>query len=96
MLYLYLSADLINIPFFKIFFQKYYQCQTVWIQISTNRMDRYFVGPDLCPNCLQSLSADDKKVTANKEGLTLCLIASAADNLCKQFGPRPGPTKLQP
>ena len=28
--------------------------QTVWIQ------DRHFVGPDLDPNCLQMLSADDK------------------------------------
>ena len=26
-----------------------------------------FVGPDLGPNCLQRLSADDKKVAAGKE-----------------------------
>ena len=25
--------------------------------------------------------------------LTLCLPVLSADNLCKQFGPRPGPTK---
>ena len=25
--------------------------------------------------------------------LTLSLVVSSADNLCKQFGPRPGPTK---
>ena len=24
--------------------------------------------------------------------LTLCLLLSSADNLCKQFGPRSGPT----
>ena len=29
--------------------------------------DRHFVGPDLGPNCLQLLSADDKKVAAIKE-----------------------------
>ena len=31
------------------------ECQTVWIQIMTDS-----VGPDLGPNCLQRLSADDK------------------------------------
>ena len=29
------------------------------------------------------------------ELLTLCLLVSPADNLCKQFGPRSGPTKCQ-
>ena len=29
--------------------------------------DRHSVGPDLGPNCLQRLSADDKKVAASKE-----------------------------
>ena len=28
--------------------------------------------------------------------LTLYLLASSADNLCKQFGPRSGPTKCRP
>ena len=27
--------------------------------------------------------------------LTLCLLVSSADNLCKQFGPRSGPTKCR-
>ena len=27
--------------------------------------------------------------------LSLCLLMSSADNLCKQFGPRPGPTKCR-
>ena len=31
------------------------ECQAVWIQI----MPEVFVGPDLGPNCLQKLSADD-------------------------------------
>ena len=49
-----------------IFFQNYFfqknlsgissECQTVWIQIK-------IVGPDLGPNCLQSLSADDTRST---------------------------------
>ena len=34
-----------------------FRCQTVWIQIRPN----VFVGPDLGPNCLQMLSADDKR-----------------------------------
>ena len=29
--------------------------------------DRHSVGPDLCPSCLQSLSADEKLVANNKE-----------------------------
>ena len=47
------------------------ECQTVWIQIRTDRIirlsngldpdqDRHVVGPDLDPNCLHRLSADDK------------------------------------
>ena len=45
--------------FFKNIFKKNLsgtlsECQTVWIQIRTDA-----VGPDLGPNCLQRLSADD-------------------------------------
>ena len=32
------------------------ECQTVWITDQA----RQNVGPDLCPNCLQRLSADDQ------------------------------------
>ena len=39
-----------------IFFKKFFQCQTVWIQIRTDNS----VGPALGSNCLQWLSADDK------------------------------------
>ena len=28
-------------------------------------------------------------------GVTLCLLVSCADNFCKQFGPRSGPTKFR-
>ena len=38
------------------FFEKIFQCQTVWIQIRTDIL----VGPDLGPNYLQRLSADNK------------------------------------
>ena len=32
------------------------ECQGVWIQ----NEDRHYFGPDLRPNCLQKLSAEDK------------------------------------
>ena len=38
--------------FFFFFFEISEECQAVWIQIMP-------VGPDLGPNCLQRLSADD-------------------------------------
>ena len=37
--------------------------------------DRHFVGPDLGPNCLQRLSADDKKLMLGKrvnKGILKC------------------------
>ena len=40
-----------KINFFEEFFQEYHQCQTVWIQ----------TRPDLGPNCLQRLSADNTR-----------------------------------
>ena len=45
--------------FFKLHFQKVLsgissECQTAWIQIRPNH-----VQPDLVPNCLQMLSADE-------------------------------------
>ena len=39
-------------------------------------------------NWLEPLLAEVKKVS-----LTLCLLVSSADNYCKHFGPRSGPTK---
>ena len=38
------------------FLKNFFQCQTV---VDPDQ-DRSFVGPDLGPNCLQRLSADDK------------------------------------
>ena len=49
--------------FFKKIFQEHYQaCQTFWIQDrhSVGLDLRHSVSPDLGPNCLQRLSADDK------------------------------------
>ena len=47
-----------EVNFFKTFFQEY-----LTISVS-NSLDpdqaRHFVGPDLGPNCLQRLSADDR------------------------------------
>ena len=39
------------------------ECQTVWIQIRPNKKNqaRCFVMPDLGPNCVQRLSADEKQ-----------------------------------
>ena len=34
-------------------------------------------------------------VSVYSEILNLCLLVSSAGNLCKQFGPRSGPTKCQ-
>ena len=55
-----LSADFI-INFLKMLFQEYHWLETIGV---SNSLDpdqaRHFVGPDLGPNCLQSLSADDK------------------------------------
>ena len=47
----------IKISFLKKFFMEYHhdQCQMVWIQIRSGN-----VVPDLGPNCLQRLSADNK------------------------------------
>ena len=50
------SADFFNINFFEKFLKKYHQCQTVL----DPDQDRRNVGPDLDPNRLQRLSADDK------------------------------------
>ena len=51
------STDLVQINFFKKFFLEYLLIR------GPNRFDpgqaRHIVGPDLGPNCLQSLSADD-------------------------------------
>ena len=51
-----LSADIFKINVFEHFFREYS------IRLS-NSLDpdqaRHFVGPDLGPNCLQKLSADD-------------------------------------
>ena len=53
--------------------------------LMSNRLDsdqaRHFVRPYLGPKCLQRLSADNTR--------------RQRDNLCKQFGPRLGPTQHQ-
>ena len=40
--------------------------------------------PNVCPKTSQLLQL-----------ITLCLLVSSADNFCKKFGPRPGPTKCR-
>ena len=56
------------------------------------------VRPALGPNCLERLSADNTSRQRVErylmiECLTLYPLVSSADNLCKQFGPRSGPTE---
>ena len=52
----------------------------MYITIMSNSMEtdqaRHFVGPDLDPNCLQCLSADDKskKLMRRESILTLCML----------------------
>ena len=59
---LFSSADLFNFFSRKNLSGTLFECQTVWIQIRTD----VIVGPDLGPNCLQRLSADDKLPPARK------------------------------
>ena len=49
------SADFFKITFFENFLQEYHQC----VKQFGPRSGRQRVGPDLGPNCLQKLSADD-------------------------------------
>ena len=49
--------------FFKNFFQEYHQS----VKQFGSRLGRHFVGPDLGPNCLQKLSADDHRRHIAKE-----------------------------
>ena len=35
------------------------ECQTVWIAGLDPDQDRYYVGPDLSPNCLPKLSTNN-------------------------------------
>ena len=51
------SADFFKIDFYKKFFQEHYQ--------SVKGQDWCSVGPDLGPNCLQRLSADNSKERPN-------------------------------
>ena len=66
------------------------ECQTVLIQIRSNIL----VLPDSDQKiCKGNLSADNKSQHLIWTELTLCLRMFSVDNLCKQFGPRSGPTK---
>ena len=47
--------------------------------------DRCFVSPDLCPNCLQRLSADDKLLLERKELKQSFIVVGVGDSV-KQSG----------
>ena len=57
------------------------------------RSDQTFSLAWFGSNCLQRLSANNKSHHLLGTELTLCLLMFSVDNLCKQFGPRSGPTK---
>ena len=38
----------------------------------------------------------DRLLFSSTKVLTLCLLVPSADKLCKQFGPRSGPTNRRP
>ena len=50
---------------------------------------QHFVGPDLCPNCLQRISADNRSCHLSKEVLNLkAPITTAADNKVSDIFPK--------
>ena len=63
------SADFFKINFFKKFFQEHYQ-SVKWFGTRSGPA-HYSVGPDLEPNCLQRLSADD---TGGQRVKSCCII----------------------
>ena len=88
--------------FSKSTFSKNYFRNTIRVSnsLDTDQIRR-FVGPNLGPNCLQRLTADDisrQRVNIYQHDKVLPLIlyllheVSSAHNICKQFGPRSGPT----
>ena len=76
------SADL----FSKSFFPKSSLRNTI---IVSNSLDpdhaRHFIGPDLVPNCLQNLSADDTGMQSVKDVLSLVLLTMADSRNTKQY-----------
>ena len=73
----------LSFAFFSSFLFLKYSFKITIIKAS-NSMDPDHAWPaaNLCPNCLQSI--------------TPYLLVLSADNLCKQFEPRSGPTKATP
>ena len=57
-MFLLQSAHLKKINIWKIIFQEHYQ--------SVKRLGSSSVGPDLGPNCLQKLSADEKSAASKR------------------------------
>ena len=62
-----------KITFFKKFFQEHYQSVKPFGARSGPKFCR-FVGPDLSPNCLQRLSADNNKERVNFQMSQLELV----------------------
>ena len=77
------SADFFKVNFFEKFFQEHYQSVKQFLDPD---QARHFVGPDLGPNCLQRLSADNTRrqslngfLTTGKE--LMVVVFSLQENL---------------
>ena len=72
--------------FFKTIFQEYHQ------SVKQFGCRSHFVGPDLGPNCLQRLSADDKSLQRNTIKMSNSLDSDQARHFVR---PDLGPNCLQ-
>ena len=60
--------------------------QTFWFpNCLESDQDRHIVGPDLDPNCLQRLSADDKNATNRLCFIDACVHMDIQQHLVSQF-----------
>ena len=55
----------------------------------------YFEKIDV-EKCLQMMTKKSRKITQHAKSLVTLPTSGAADNFCKQFGPRSGPTQVGP
>ena len=77
------SADFFKITFFRKSFRN-----TIRVSNSLNPdQAQHFVGPDLGPNCLQRLSADDTNVTPDLGSNCLQRLSADDTNVTPDLGP---------
>ena len=65
------------LTFFKINYFKEFFRNTVRVLNGLDPdQDRHYVSPDLCPNCLQKLSADDKSSRTRKSNIRFPIFSN--------------------